>query len=381
MPHNKKVPQEQVPEVEKISRPHYDVPSKKDLSKAEIYDYLKSIPKTDLHCHLDGSVRVSTIIDLAKKDKVELSSYKEEDLKKLLTVQGSVKDLNEYLAMFDITLSVMQTEEALYRIAYELVEDCALENVNYVEIRYSPILHTQKGLNLVRVMDSVLDGMRDARKKYGTKNGVIVCGIRQISPDISLKLAELAVAYKYRGVLAFDLAGAEDQYPAKDHKESFYLIRNNNINCTVHAGEAYGPDSIKQALHYLNTNRIGHGTRLKEDGDLLNYVTDHRIPLEMCLTSNVQTSTVKDYASHPAKFYFDCGLRVTINTDNRLMSGTSLTEELFRAVDLCGFELEDVPSLIINGYKSAFLHYKQRVSLLNEALVAMGLRTAGDFVV
>ena len=381
MPQNKTVPKAQIPEMEKITRPQYNTPSKKDMSKEEVYKYLKELPKTDLHCHLDGSVRVSTIIDLAKKDNVKLPSFKESELKKLLTVQGSLQDLNQYLAMFEITLSVMQTEEALYRVAYELVEDCARENVNYLEVRYAPILHTQKGMNLIRVMDAVLEGLREGRKKYGTKNGVIVCGIRQISPEISLKLAELAVAYKYRGVLGFDLAGAEDQYPAKDHKESFYLIRNNNINCTVHAGEAYGPDSIKQALHYLNTDRIGHGTRLKEDGDLLNYVTDHRIPLEMCLTSNVQTSTVTDYASHPAKFYFDCGLRVTLNTDNRLMSGTSVTEEFFRAVDKCGFELEDVPSLIINGYKSAFLHYKQRVSLLNEALESMGLKKVGDFVV
>jgi len=365
----------------KIDRPKYNAPSKKDMSKEEIYAYLKSLPKTDLHCHLDGSLRVSTIIDLAKKQGVELPTTNEDELRKILTIEGQVKDLNSYLDKFDLTLSVMQTEEALYRTAYELVEDAAEENVQYLEVRYSPILHTRRGLNLIRIMDAVLEGLRDSRKKYQTRNGVIVCGIRNINPETSLKLAELTVAYKYRGVLGFDLAGREDQYPAKDHEDAFYLIRNNNINCTVHAGEAYGPGSIKQALHNLNTHRIGHGTRLKEDGDLLNYVNDHRIPVEICLTSNVQTSTISSFENHPAKFYFDCGLRVTINTDNRLMSGTTVTEELYRAVDRCGFELEDVPSLIINGYKSAFVHYKQRVNMLNEGLQKMGLRTVGDFVV
>jgi len=365
----------------KIDRPKYNAPSKNDLSKDEIYAYLKSLPKTDLHCHLDGSLRVSTIIDLAKKQNIDLPTTNEDDLRKILTSDGQLRGLNAYLDKFELPLAVMQTEEALYRTAYELVEDTAEENVQYLEVRYSPILHTRKGLNLIRIMDAVLEGLRDARKKYLTRNGVIVCGIRNISPEVSLKLAELTVAYKYRGVLGFDLAGREDQYPAKDHEEAFYLIRNNNINCTVHAGEAYGPGSIKQALHNLNTHRIGHGTRLKEDGDLLNYVNDHRIPVEICLTSNVQTSTISSFENHPAKFYFDCGLRVTINTDNRLMSDTTVTEELFRAVDKCGFELEDVPSLIINGYKSAFVHYKQRVTMLNDALTRMGMKTVGDFVV
>jgi len=359
-------------EQEMADKAKFDTPREKDLSPKEIYDYLKSLPKTDLHCHLDGSMRISTIIDLAKKDNVELPSTNEEKLRKILKVEGNHADLNSLLSMFEITLSVLQTEEALYRVAYELVEDCAEENVSYLEVRYSPILHTKKGLNLVRIMDVVLEGLRAARKKYGTKNGVIVCGIRTISPEISLKLAELAVAYKYHGVLGFDLAGIEDQYPAKDHKEAFYLIRNNCINCTVHAGEAYGPDSIKQALHYLNAHRIGHGTRLKEDGDLLNYVNDHRIPLELCISSNIQVGTVKDYASHPVKFYHNYGLRVTINTDNRLFSGTTVTNELFKAVTECGVELQEAPYLIINGFKSAFFHYKQRVSLLDEALGKMG---------
>ena len=350
-----------------------EIPPKAELSREEIYQYLHSLPKADLHCHLDGSLRIPTIIDLAGQQKVELPSGREDELRKILKVGENHSDLNSLLRLFDITLSVLQTEEALYRAAYELVEDTAAENVKYLEVRYSPVLHTRKGLSLTRIMEAVLLGLRDARKKFNTKNGVIVCGIRQISPDISLKLAEMTVAYKYRGVVGFDLAGTEDQYPAKEHKEAFYLIRNNCINCTVHAGEAYGPDSIKQALHYLNAHRIGHGTRLKEDGDLLNYVNDHRIPVEICLTSNVQVGAVRSFDFHPAKFYFDCGLRVTINTDNRLLSDTTVTDELYTAVDKCGFELADIPDLIINGFKSSFLHYKQRMTLLEEVLNEMGV--------
>ena len=350
-----------------------DTPRRSDISNQELYDYLLALPKSDLHCHLDGCLRPSTIIDLAKKQGVDLPSYKEDELKKFLRVGENFTDLNGLLKVFDTTLSVLQTEEALYRAAYELVEDTAAENVKYLEVRFSPILHTNKGLRLTRIMDAVLLGLKDARKKFDTKNGVIVCGIRQISPEISMKLAELAVAYKYRGVVGFDLAGAEDQYPAKDHREAFYLIRNNCINCTVHAGEAYGPDSIKQAIHYLHAHRIGHGTRLKEDGDILNYVNDHRVPLEICLTSNVQVGAAKSFEAHPAKFYYDFGLRVTINTDNRLLSDTTVTKELYCAVEKCGFALSEIPDLIINGIKSSFQHYKQRMTLLEEVLSEMGV--------
>lgn len=349
------------------------LPEAQDFNDEEIYQYLFSLPKADLHCHLDGCLRPTTIINLAKQQNVKIPAYEENELKKQLKVGERYTDLKDLLALFDTALSVMQTEESLYRVAYELIEDAAKDNVKYLEVRYSPILHTKKGLGLTRIMDSVLLGLNDASRKFGTKFGVIVCGIRQISPDISLKLAEVTVAYKYRGVVGFDLAGSEDQFPAKDHKEAFYLIRNNCINSTVHAGEAYGPDSIKQALFYLNTHRIGHGTRLKEDGDLLNYVNDHRIPLEICLTSNVQTGAAKSFETHPAKFYYDCGLRVTLNTDNTLLSDTSATKELFTAVKYCGFELSDVPDLIINGFKSSFQHYRDRMTLLEEVLKEVGV--------
>jgi adenosine deaminase len=207
--------------------------------------------------------------------------------------------------------------------------------------------------------------LKKAEKKYDIKTGVIVCGMRNISPDTSITLADISVAYKNRGVVGFDLAGLEESYPAKHHREAFYRILNNNINCTAHAGEAYGPESIHQAIHYCGAHRIGHGTRLLEDGDLLNYVNDHRIPLEICLTSNIQTRAASSYLKHPIKFYYDFGLRISINTDNRLISNTTVSRELGLAVKYAVLNINDVKTIIVSGFKSAFLPMREKALMLN----------------
>jgi len=326
---------------------------------------IKALPKTDLHVHLDGSVRVETLLELAKKQNIELPASNNEDLKRILTPGLKCKNLEDYLRPFDIVLSVLQEEEALYRVAYELAEDAAAENIWYMEVRYSPILHTKKGLKLPMIIDAVLSGLRKAEKKYDIKTGVIICGMRNISPESSIMLADLAVAYKNRGVVGFDLAGIEESYPAKHHREAFYRILNNNINTTAHAGEAYGPESIHQAIHYCGAHRIGHGTRLLEDGDLLNYVNDHRIPMEICLTSNIQTKAAPSFEKHPLKFYYDFGLRVTINTDNRMISNTTITKELSLAAQHANLNMNDLKTLIVAGFKSAFLPMREKAIMLN----------------
>ncbi len=328
---------------------------------------LKALPKTDLHCHLDGSLRLTTVLDLAEKQKVKLPADTTEGLARAIH-QGQVcRNLEDYLVAFDVTLSVLQTAESLFRSAYELAIDAAAENVRYLEVRYSPALHLSKGLKMTTVIDKVLEGLRHAQRETGIRCGVIICGIRHISPQSSMQLAELSVAYKNAGVIGFDLAGAELNFPAKDHRDAFQLILRNNVNCTAHAGEAYGPESIAQAIHYLNANRIGHGTRLREDGDLLNYVNDHRIPLEVCLLSNLQTGAVPDLASHPLKFYFDYGLRVTLNTDNRLITDTTVTKELLLAHRELGMSLEDLTTIIVSGFKSAFLPFREKQEMLRAA--------------
>ena len=331
-------------------------------------DFIRSLPKVDLHCHLDGSLRLETIWDLAQSRKVPMPAASLEELRALFNPENVQRNLVDYLKRFDYTLAVLQDTEALTRAAYELALDNAAENVLYLEVRYSPILHTRKGLKLTQVMNAVLDGLAKAEREVDIKTGVIVCGIRNISPETSLRLAELTVAYKHQGVVGFDLAGFEDHYPAKDHNEAFYLIRKNNINCTVHAGEAYGPDSIKQALHNLNTHRIGHGTRLREDGDLLNYVNDHRIPMEICLSSNVHTGSIRSLDEHPLRLYYDWGLRLTLNTDNRLMSDTTLTREYMTACRKFGLTAQDLTNIVIMGFKSAFMPHKNKVSFLDRVL-------------
>ncbi|MDR0965678.1 MAG: adenosine deaminase [Myxococcales bacterium] len=331
-------------------------------------ELLKALPKTDLHCHLDGSMRLKTILELAEEQKLKLIADTEDGLAEAIHMGQLCKDLEDYLVAFGVTCSVLQTEAALYRAAYELAIDAAEENVRYIEVRYSPVLHQNKGLKLTQIVESVVEGLRAAEHERDIQCGVIICGLRHMSPATSLRLAELAVAYKNRGVIGFDLAGAENDFPAKDHKEAFQLILNNNVNCTCHAGEAYGPKSISQAIHMVGAHRIGHGTRLREDGDLLNYVNDHRIPLEICPSSNVQTRAVHDLAGHPIRFYFDYGLRVTVNTDNRLITDTTVTNELMLLHQTLGFTLEDLIAMIISGFKSAFLPYKDKVALLHRAL-------------
>lgn len=327
-------------------------------------ELLQRLPKVELHCHLDGCLRVDTILDLANINKVKLPSTDKDKLGKALTIGDDRVSLEEYLERFDITLSVMQTPESLERTAYELIEDVAKENVRYIEIRYSPILHIQKGMTPAETVESVKKGLSRGEEDFGVKSGIIVCGIRNISPEVSYQLAELTVEYKNKGVVGFDLAGAEHNFPAKDHLDAFYLIKNNNINATVHAGEAYGPESIHQAIHYAAAHRIGHGTRLKEDKDLMNYVNDHRIPLEVCLLSNWHTRTVRSLKYHPAKLYYDQGIRISLNTDNRLISDTTLTKEFALAHELFGWYLNDFRRMTITAMKSAFLSYNTRKKMI-----------------
>jgi adenosine deaminase len=344
---------------------------------AEIpFELLHRLPKTDLHCHLDGSLRLDTILELARKHGVALPTMDRAALKTLLVAGEHVGSLDDYLRAFDLTLSVLQTEDSLERVAYELAEDAHAENVRYIEVRYSPVLHTRDGLRPAQVVEAVLRGLRGAKRELGIRYGVILCAIRSMGAEHSLRIAELCVAFKNRGVVGFDLAGSEINYPAKAHRPSFQLVIDNNINCTAHAGESFGPDSIHQAIHKCGAHRIGHGTRLVESGDLLNYVNDHRIALEVCPSSNVQTRAAASWEKHPVDFYVDYGLRVTINTDNRLMSDTTVTKELHLCHRHYGWSLNTIKEIIISGFKSAFMPYREKADLLAE--IAHELATYDD---
>jgi adenosine deaminase len=228
------------------------------------------------------------------------------------------------------------------------------------------MLHTQRGLKLAPIVEAVIQGLRAGERDFGVRSGVILCGIRSISAESSLRMAELCVAFKNRGVVGFDLAGSEVNFPAKVHRAAFQLVVDNNINCTAHAGESFGPDSVHQAIHKCGAHRIGHGTRLIESGDLMNYVNDHRIPLEVCPSSNLQTRAAKSWETHPVDFYVDYGLRVTINTDNRLMSDTTVSKELYLCAKHYEWSLQTIKEIIIAGFKSAFMPYREKADLTAE---------------
>lgn len=326
-------------------------------------ELLRKLPKAELHVHLDGSVRPATLVELARDQRVKLPAADVDELARYMHVTDA-QDLIDYLARFKVTLSVMQRPDALERIAYEMVEDGVKDGVRYMEIRYSPILHTHKGMPLTETVEAPLRGLRRAEKKFGVRTALIICGIRNMSPDTSLELAALTVAYKGRGVVAFDLAGAEYNFPAKKHKEAFYKVIDAHIGATIHAGEAYGAESIAQALHYCRADRIGHATRLYENPELEQYITDRRIPLEICITSNVQTKAVPSYEAHPVRRYYDLGMVVSLNTDNRLMSATTLTDEYWLAHKKLGFTRREIDQMILYGFSSAFLPWREKQALV-----------------
>jgi adenosine deaminase len=329
-------------------------------------ELLQRLPKTDLHCHLDGSLRLDTVLEIARAQNVKLPTFDRGELFHLLYAGEQVASLDDYLRAFDITLSVMQTEDALERTAYELAEDAHRENVRYIEVRYSPLLHVREGLRPAQVVEAVLRGLRGAKRELGIRYGVILCALRTLGAEQSLRIAELCVAFKNRGVVGFDLAGSEINFPAKVHRGAFQLVIDNNINCTAHAGESFGPDSVHQAIHKCGAHRIGHGTRLIESGDLMNFVNDHRIPLEVCPSSNLQTRAARSWETHPVDFYVDYGLRVTINTDNRLISDTTVSKELYLCSKHYGWSLQTIKEIIIAGFKSAFMPYREKADLVAE---------------
>ena len=335
---------------------------------------IKSLPKVLLHEHLDGVLRPKTIVELAHSEgykglptenPVELAAWFHQGAN-----QGS---LPKYLEGFAHTIAVMQTEEALERAAYEQAEDLSKDGVVYFETRFAPIFHTRKGLTHQQVVAAVLKGLERGRNDFGVASGLIICAMRNM--DVSLDMAELAVDFRERGVVGFDLAGEEGGFPPKKHVDAFHYIQRQNFNITIHAGEGFGKESIWQAIQYCGAHRIGHGTRLIDDmavadgrvvklGDLAQYVLDKRIPLEICLVSNVHTGAARSLAEHPFGIFFKEKFRVTLNTDNRLMSDTSMSKEFEAARDTFGLTLEDFEKITINAMKSAFLPYDKRIDFI-----------------
>lgn len=341
------------------------------MASPAFVETVRRLPKAELHCHLDGSLRPSTLLEFATQRGIAMPADSPEALANWMRVDDA-RNLEEYLARFEVTLAVMQTAPELERIAHELVTDAALDGIRYLEVRFCPALNMREGLSSDAVMDAVLAGLARGQKTTGTVARLIVCALRSFPWPHAMEMAELAVAYKGRGVVAFDLAGGEFGNPASTHAAAFEFARRHDLSITIHAGEGDGPASIREAIHRCGANRIGHGTRLFEDPSLEAYVVDHRIPLEVCPTSNVQTRVASSFAEHPLKRYVDLGAVVTINTDNVLMSGVTLTDEYVRCATHLEYDLLRLGQLALAAFDAAFLPFAERRKLRQDAALEIG---------
>ncbi len=322
-----------------------------------------SLPKCDLHVHLDGSVRVGTIRDAANKMGVRLPTQDLKELTKYVQVPPDCRSLSDFLKAFEVFYPVLKDPEILERISYELCEDASKENIRYMEVRFAPVLQVKKGFPMVEVVKSVLKGLKRGERDFKIRTLLLLCCYRSEPPITSIQTVNLALKYKEDGVAGIDLAGDEAHFPVGERKEAFLIAKKNDLPATVHAGEAGGAENIRFALEALGARRIGHGVRLKEDPDLLEKVKRDKIPLEMCLTSNVQTQVVKEYDLHPFREYYDLGIPVTINTDDRSVSNITLTSEIIRAIEYYQLSLEDIKRITLNGIEYAFTTEKEKGGL------------------
>ena len=343
-------------------------------------EQIRRAPKVLLHDHLDGGLRPATVIELA--DAVgykDLPAKDPDELSRWFVTETPRRNLVRYLEGFRHTVAVMQTAESLERVARECVEDLAADGVVYAEVRFAPELHTEGGLRLEAVAEAVLGGFAAGMENASDAGASIV--VRALFTAMrtaarSLEIAELAVRYRDVGVAGFDVAGPEVGYPPTLHLEAFTLVQRENFHSTVHAGEAFGLPSIWQALQWCGAERLGHGVRLEDDitvhddgqitlGRLASYVRDCRVALELCPTSNVHTGAVASLAEHPIRMFRRLGFRATINTDNRLMSGVSLSSEMARCAEVFGWDWADLRWLSINAMKSSFFDFDERLALIN----------------
>lgn len=327
------------------------------------------IPKIDLHCHLDGSLRLSTLVELATEQGVSLPATTAEALRPLVCVGPDCTSLLEYLKAFKITGAVLHTAEALRRVAYELLEDCAQENIRYLEVRYAPFFHLGRGLSPAQTVEAVLLGLYEGARDFGIQSGLILCAIRSLPADCSLEVARLCVAFRERGVVGFDLAGKEAEYPPLLHQEAFVFAKQHNLSYTIHAGEGAGATSLQEALQ-LGAQRIGQGVRIQEDPSVLAFLRDHQIPIEMCPSSNAQTKAVSSLEEHPLLHYLRQGLKVTVNTDNRLITDTTLSQELALCYQVLGASFEELQQLALNSVDSAFVPLATKQGLRQEFIRA-----------
>jgi adenosine deaminase len=326
-------------------------------------EILKKIPKIELHCHLDGSVRPETMYELLLKEgeKLEVKDIKE--FERLVSVKEECDSLKEYLKKFSYPLKVMQRGENIERITYELLEDLSKQNVKYAEIRFAPFLSMEKGLSFDEVVSSVLKGMDRAKKEFNILSNAILICMRHENVENSLKVVEYGEKYLGKGVAAVDLAGNEHDFPPEIHREAFQLAYEKGYNITIHAGETGIVENIPKSIELLHAKRIGHGIAAIKDSKVIELLKEKNIFLEMCPISNLQTKAVDSIEDYPIKTYLEEGIGVTINTDNTTVSNTTLDKEYEFLMDNLGFSIEDIIKLIDNSVEAAFLPQSEKEHL------------------
>ncbi|KJX75499.1 adenosine deaminase [Mycobacterium lepromatosis] len=344
---------------------------------------IKQAPKALLHDHLDGGLRTATVLDIAGQVGYDrLPATDVESLEAWFRTASHSGSLERYLESFSHTVAVMQTPEALHRVAYECVEDLAADSVVYAEVRFAPELHIDEGLSFDEVLASVLAGFADGERACAAEGHAItvrclVTAMRHAA--MSREIAELAIRFRDKGVVGFDIAGAEAGHPPTRHLDAFEYMRSNNARFTIHAGEAFGLPSIHEAIAFCGADRLGHGLRIVDDidvdpgggirlGRLASILRDKRIPLELCPSSNLQTGAVTSMTEHPFDLLSWARFRVTVNTDNRLMSDTSMSLEMHRLVEAFGYGWSDLERFTINAMKSAFIPFDQRLAIIDEVI-------------
>ena len=314
----------------------------------------KDLPKVELHCHLDGSLREKTVLDFMKEDGISLDDKSYDKIRDVLVVPYNCPSLKEYLKRFDLPLKLMQSRKNLKRIAYELIEDVSKENVKYIEIRFAPLLHKENGLSVIEIIESVLEGLKEGENDFGVKSNLILSILRNMSIDSAYEVIENGRKFIGKGVVALDLAGNEAQGFAKDFKEVIRCGRGYGYRITIHAGETGFSSNVVDAINLLKAERIGHGVAIEDDKISYKLVKDNDIVLEMCPKSNVQTKAVTSYDKHPLKKFLDDGLLVSVNTDNRTVSDINLTDELEKLDEVFGLTKEDYKKIYLSSIKGAF---------------------------
>ncbi len=342
------------------------------MNKDKIKEFIQKLPKVELHLHLDGALRPGTILEAARKVGHKLPADNEEELKKYVCVSPDCNSLAEFLKCFEVFYPVLMDPEVMSRVAYEVCEDCHKQNIKYCEIRFAPILQAKGKYSMEEILNGVLDGLKRAHYEFGIINPLILCCMRSEDPQTSIETVELAHkyrdSYRSRAIVGIDLAGDEEHFPASPHKEAFELARKYGFSITVHAGEAGPPENIKEAIEELGASRIGHGIQIVKDKNLYKFVKEKQIPFEVCITSNVHTAVVKDYASHPFPQMYKDGLNVTINTDDPGISNITLSDEYFLLYERYGFSVDDIIKIIFNGIESSFTTEERKEKLKEDFL-------------